>query len=457
MSEQLVQQLEGLSHLVLAQSKALQAEDLAQLAFSLVNDSRLLVNYEVAVYYHLELGKELSAGKLLAASDVPELDKRSEFAESAKRAVLACAASHSTQIQNFALGELTDAPDKGTLPEQLLWIPIHCLLKSAEQSKAATGGVLLMRHSPWKEQESRVLAHWQQAACHALIKLSSQSRLRRLFLLNRKRRWLSLGATTALLLLMLLPVKLSVVAPAEVIPLAPKIVRSPLSSVIETVHIEPYQRVNPGDLLLSLDDKELKTRFQVANQGLTIAEAELKQAQQAALYNAKAKASLPILQMTVEQQQAEYDYLSDLLTRSQIRASQAGVAILDDTDSLLGRPVKLGEKLLTLAELEQIELQVWLPVGDDIPLAAGDEVLFYPDTAPDLSIRAQVDTVAYQATATPETGLAYRLVASVSPEQKLSVVRIGMRGPAKVSGQQVTLFYYLFRKPMATVRRWFGV
>jgi hypothetical protein len=54
----------------------------------------------------------------------------------------------------------------------------------------------------------------------------------------------------------------------------------------------------------------------------------------------------------------------------------------------------------------------------------------------------------------PEEVLSYKISASFEGEE---IPRIGLRGTAKIYGSRVTLFYYLFRKPITFVRQLIGV
>jgi hypothetical protein len=50
--------------------------------------------------------------------------------------------------------------------------------------------------------------------------------------------------------------------------------------------------------------------------------------------------------------------------------------------------------------------------------------------------------------------LGYRLKASFADGTRIP--RIGLRGTAKIYGEQVSLFYYLMRRPLAALRQLIG-
>jgi len=51
--------------------------------------------------------------------------------------------------------------------------------------------------------------------------------------------------------------------------------------------------------------------------------------------------------------------------------------------------------------------------------------------------------------------LAYKVVASLT-ENLENKPRIGLRGTARIYGDEVTIFYYLFRTPINILRQWIG-
>lgn len=447
MSDSNQAQLEGLSHLLLLQQRARQAESEESLAFVLVNDSRLLVDYELAVLWLRKPAAKPGQGKLVAVSDIPDLDPQSAFAGWAQR--LATSLDLESGSQPQLLTEQSQPPLPEGVPDQMIWVPL------SNNVDGPSGGLLLARQHPWSDAEQRILSHWGEASGHALSALRSRPGLKRLDRSRRVRRWMLRGFICLLVAVQFVPVPLSVLAPAQVQPLEPLVVRSPLNSTVETLHVRPNQSIERGDPLLSLDDRALRTRLEVARQSLGIIQAEYRQAGQAALTDPKAKSALPLLTLKIEQQQAEVDYINALLARTEVLAERDGIVLLDDEDQLKGKPVQLGERLLTLADPARSELVVWLPVGDDIELQPGAPVRLFPTVSPESYIRATVIDIGYQALERAEVGLAYRVRARFDQDQ--SVPRIGQRGVARIEGDSVSLFFYLFRRPAAAVRQWFGL
>jgi len=181
-----------------------------------------------------------------------------------------------------------------------------------------------------------------------------------------------------LVFVLVLPVRQSVLADAEVIPHHPNLVRAPLDGVIENFYVQPNETVSVGQKLFALDRTQLRSRLNVARETLDIAKTEYLQATQQAMLDPAAKAKLATLKSKWDQQIAEADYLQTLLNRCEVTASKAGVAVFDDPNDWLGHPVTQGEKILAVADPQTVELEVRLPMDDLIYLEEGSEVLFFP-------------------------------------------------------------------------------
>jgi multidrug efflux pump subunit AcrA (membrane-fusion protein) len=233
------------------------------------------------------------------------------------------------------------------------------------------------------------------------------------------------------------------------------VVRSPMDGIISSLHVRPNMVVETDTVLLRLDDTELQTRLDVALQTLAISRAQYRQAGQSAASNTDAKASLRVLALEAEKQQSEVSYVKSLLERSEIEAEQAGVVIMPNPDELIGRPVVTGERLMTIADPGNTQLEAWLSVGDDITLLYDAEIAFFPNVAPDKKFMARLRRMDYRAETTDAGELAYRIRGDFDVNSNLP--RIGMRGTAKLYGERVSLAYFLLRRPLASMRRWLGL
>lgn len=323
--------------------------------------------------------------------------------------------------------------------------------------RCRTGEVLgwlcfLLEHPP---TEAQVQALQQLAQtwsyCWEMLagkpKSSLKSRWRRA--MHGRRRWLLLA-----FLLLLVPVRQTALAPAEVIALDARAVSAPLDGVIKTIHVRPNSAIKAGQLLFSLDETTLKSRLEVAQQSVAVADAELMVATQKAFDSLQSKGELAMLGGRAHERRAELAAVQTQLSRIDVAATHDGVAVFSDPDDWLGRPVTTGERIMLLANPNKPGVLVHLPVADAIALETGAAMKVFLTVKPLSPMDARITETSYQSVLSPENVASYRLRGSFNNEEKDA--RIGLRGTAKVIGDWVPLGYYLFRRPLATLREWSG-
>ncbi|MBV1786436.1 HlyD family efflux transporter periplasmic adaptor subunit [Marinobacterium sp. D7] len=430
------------------------ASDLAQLFYTLVNQTHSCVSYTQAL---LLVGEGLRHPQVVAVSDLPTVDYTSPYiswAERLAKSLIAMGTADQSQlIRPVDLNDKLAAEWRELeLPDFLLWQPLRVEARDNETA----GALLLLRDKAWSEAERGIAQHLAGSAGHALFALRRHQRFKGLQAGLRQRRiWLLAGLATPVFLA--LPVRLSTLAPVAVVPKAPHVVAAPLEGVVRQVVAMPNQLVEPGEPLVYMDDTELANREAVARQALSVARAELKTVQQGGFMDPNQKARLAELEAQVRLEEAEWQYAREQLERSTIKSDRTGVAVLDNPDEWKGRPVRVGERIMQVADPQQVEFMVMLPVKDSIALVPGAEVQVFLDNDPLHAWSAQLSQSGYEPRMTPDQQLAYRLIARLGEaEAGVAPPRIGLRGTAKVYGDRVSLFFYLFRRPITSVRQWLG-
>lgn len=253
---------------------------------------------------------------------------------------------------------------------------------------------------------------------------------------------------------LLLPIRQTAMAPAEVIALDAAAIASPLDGVVKAIHVRPNQSVKAGQLLFSLDDTTLRNRLDVSQKSVAVADAELQATTQKAFDTPQSKGDLALLGGRAHEKRAELAAVQTQLARVDVTANHDGVAVFGDPDDWLGKPVITGERIMLLANPEKPGVLVHLPVADAIALDVGAPLKLFLTVMPLSPLDALVIETSYQAVLSPDGVASYRLRAAFEyPGQQ---ARIGLRGTAKVYGGWVCLGYYLVRRPLATLREWSG-
>ncbi|MDO7903501.1 HlyD family efflux transporter periplasmic adaptor subunit [Pseudomonas sp. K13] len=418
--------------------QARSAPSVQELAFSMVNDSQALFGYR-----H---GALLITGKVRALTGVSAVEPNAPFVVFIERAAKVLAAS-----QRFALPGVVPPQDLDQACRddwQALSAPHAFWLPLKDRQGEVFGGLWLARDMPWNDAEQALLAQLGDCYSHAWRALQPGKPWRLRW--PARTRW---ALAAALLLVLLVPVRQSVLAPAEVAPRNGQVIAAPLDGVVAEVLVKPNQSVKAGEVLVRFDATTLKAQADVAQRTLGVAEAELKANTQRAFSDADSSARLDLLAARVEQKRAERDYARNLLARSEVRAERDGIAVFADAQRFVGKPMRTGERLMEIAAPAQAELRIELPVADAIGLERGAEVALFLDSDPLNRHNAVLERAAYQAQNTPAGQLAYRLDARFENAPP----RIGLRGTAKVFGDRAPLALYLLRRPLAALRQAVGL
>jgi len=444
-------ELRGLATLLQLEKDARHADTLERLGFIIVNDTRQLLRYHQAVLWaHSPAG----GIRLLTFSGLAAPDKTSPYYNWIKGFVERCA-SQGNAGSIRALSE-TDLPEKLSadwhewLPGPVLWCPLTA------PGGQSVGGVLLARDTPWQTPEIKLMERLCDAYAHAWAGLQGRrpgwGHQALSALLGRRAQLLMLLLAA---LAMVVPVRESVLAPAEVTPIEPEVASSPVEGVVKEILVSPNAEVHKGDLLFELDDTQVRNRHEIAKRSLAVARADYLRASQKAFSDPKSKSELALLKAKVEEKEAEADYTAELIQRMQVRAGQDGIAVFTDPNDWMGRPVAVGERVMLIADPARSELEIHLAVEDAINLEPGAGVLFFLNIRPTHPLTARLFRSSYEAQAMTDGTLAFRLKASFDKDE--APPRIGLRGTAKVYGERVSLFYYLMRRPLAVLRRTFGL
>lgn len=424
----------------------------AQLSFTIVNQTQSCVPYAQAV---LLLGSDPKNWRVCAASDISSVDHASPYVVWIEQLVRERNTSGGEPVQAMLqpkdVAEGLVASWSEMAPGHLLWQPLTVEARGGETN----GLLLLFRDQAWTDSERSLMAHLANSMGHALFALRRVDPMRHVRRLAKSRR-ATMGVLAGLFVLMVWPVRLSALAPVEVIAQDPMVISAPMEGAIREIRVVPNQVVTKGDVLAVMEDAELSSALEVARRDLYVAQAELRTSQHTGFQDPSQKAGLAELEARVRVRQAQLEYAQARFERATIRAPGNGVAVLGDPDEWKGRPVRVGERILLVARPEKVDLQVMLAVKDSIALVENAEIKVFFDNDPLDARQAVLRHAAYEPQRTPEDILAYRLVATLGTDDGDPLPRIGMRGTARVYGGGVSLFFYLFRRPITSLRQWLG-
>jgi len=313
----------------------------------------------------------------------------------------------------------------------------------------AFAGLLVARATPLTPAEIARVARVADTAGHAWRALQGPRPVRRIRRLDRRQKRALMIATGVLALF---PVRLSTLAPVEVVADRPYTLSAPFAGLIQRLEVAPNTPVRKGQPLVRFDDVRPRNELTLASERLAVARARTERASSAAFASAEASREIAIEQAERDLAQAEHDYARDVLAQSVLRAPRDGIAIYSDRRDFEGRAVNIGDPIVQIADPARVRFRVDLPAREQISLSPGAPVKVWLDGQPLWAIDARLETASYAARKTAEDVLAFALIArplGATPD-------IGARGTARVEGRWVPLTYALLRRPITALRQTIG-
>lgn len=430
--------------LIQIEARVREARRVEELAFTIANETWQLLPYRQAFVW---LADARGRDRLATVSGLAQLAEDSPFTVWLKRVAKALKITEPKFLTPTDLPEALRESWAEWLPPQVLAWPL------IDRNGTRLGAAWFALESLPDDATQEALGQAMDAYGYALGVLRGTRRVwRGVARFVFRLRWVVLAAAIGALFI---PVRMSVLAPAEVAPVEAMIVAAPMDGVVKTFHVRPNADVKKGERLFTLDDTTLRNRREVALKQLAVARADALATAQKSFDSAQSRGELAVLNGKVRERQAEVAYLDEQLGRVEIRAPRDGIAVFGDPTDWQGKPVTTGERVILLADPADAGVLMWLPVADAINLAPGAEVRLFLSTAPLVALPAKLTETSYQTMVSPEGVAAYRLRGRF--DGAVNDARIGLKGTAKIYGEQASLGYYLFRRPLAALRQWTGL
>jgi multidrug resistance efflux pump len=440
-----------------AVSKLLQLESMARAAtsaealhFMVVNETRRLIPYRQA-YLFLSLHPIKRDCKLVCASSVAVVEKHAPFASWLEKALAAMFDNESIASQRLidlssCPEELKEGWNEFSLPF-VLWTPLKL------PDGTFIGGLWTTKETPWQDNELALMKRLGETYAHALVAITSRRNL------YHRPKTVTFSVWIIILFLLAVftkPIELSALAPAEITAKEPVVVSAPMDGVISEIVFSPNTFVSTGETLFLFEDTKLRNEYNVVEKTLAVAEAEFRKATQDSFRDAKSKGQVSLLKAQTELHKSKLDYARELLDHIKVTAEKSGLLIYSEKSDWIGKPVQIGERVMEIADPNKIQLKINLSVDDAIVLKKGAEVDVFLDADPLNPVKAKVNSTSYRAEEYNQDTLVYHVYADFEQIDN-DKLRIGSQGTAKIYGERVSVFFYMFRRPISYARQFFGV
>jgi HlyD family secretion protein len=389
---------------------------------------------------------------LTAATGVPSVDRSAPLVQWLERTIARLGNDVGLNVlRDFKIHAYADASNETARAYPLrdaLWMPV------VARTGGVLGGALLLRSEPWGDNDQVLARRLSGTFAHAWSWHSHRSSVSSQFALNKRIAALSIAL---LGLVGMVPVSLTALAPLEIAGRDQMLVTAPIDGVIDDILVPANSVVTVGQPLVRLVDTQLRNRAVVAEREMQMADARVKKTMLLAFGDVRGRHELGIARAELAIKTAEHNFARELMSRTTIMATQAGIAVFGDKRDWNGRPVATGERIMEISNPNQLEVRMDVPVGDSIVLKPGARVKTFLDSDPLNPIEAIVLRADYQAKIRETGVLAFRVIAQLEVPPGSTLPRLGIRGTAQLYGAEVPLAFALFRRPIAAFRQWTGV
>ncbi len=442
--------METLGSLLQIEQDIRQAQSEQAVEFIAVNDTWRVMPYRQASLWRTGNDKKPSVKLVSGLADLP--------GDSVFRQWLNKAIFHVMQDAFPAKPKLVDAD---SLPEDLRagwqeWMPMHVLAVSLPTPKGGVCGGLWIAFDILPGDAERALLErlaWAYGQAlwawrpHTPVWTNWRKKLKDQR--HKKRFWLIVLAIT------FFPMRLTVLAPAEIVGKNAKMIGAPMDGVVAKFFVKPNQQVQTGNPVFILEDTVVRNRNEVALKSEAVAQADYLRETQKSFGDDSSRGELPAFNAKLQEKTAEAKYSADLLRRALVTAPEAGIVVYSDPNDWLGRPVQTGERIVQIADPMHVEISISLPVNDALNLNPGAQVKLYLNASPFDTIDGVLTQSSYEPYLVPEGFVAYRLKADLLAGE--APPRIGLKGTAKIYGAWRPLIYHVLRKPLSVLRSSLGI
>ncbi|MHC4884856.1 MAG: efflux RND transporter periplasmic adaptor subunit [Planctomycetota bacterium] len=343
---------------------------------------------------------------------------------------------------------LTEGENQGL---SILWLPLL-----VDEKVVAALWLERWPGSPaWEEREIRLLSSLMVAYGAAWDKLVLRpSALQRLRQTITRSRVLA-AAVLITLLLLVIQVQLRIVAPCEVIPNEPMVMAAPMDGKIGEILVKPGQTVSKGTPLFRYDEREVLAELKIAKQQVEVIRSDLNRAKVKAFQSEEARATILQLENKLKQEKMRLRLAEIKQEKLLVKAIGSGVVLVDEPHEWKGRPVTIGERILSVVDPAQTRLNIWLPEKDNIEFDHDNPVQVFLSVMPHSTLEAKLDYVSKHISQSREGVPSFRAEAEWLTTHDLNM-KIGLTGSAMLYGDKVSMGYWLLRKPWASLRQNFG-
>ncbi|MBR2365517.1 MAG: hypothetical protein IKA79_09975 [Lentisphaeria bacterium] len=224
--------------------------------------------------------------------------------------------------------------------------------------------------------------------------------------------------------------------------------------IVRKCYFNDGDRIRKGDKILEYDTERMKYLLASSIAQKREAEAQYETESKDAFTNREKLGRLKVLKYKSQQAAIAIEEAKWYLENSIVKAPADGILALagGSADSLSGRALHLGEKQFELLSEKDMIAEIMVNEKDASVLSGTPQIVLFLHTRPEEPIKVEILSSRFYPELTESNIYSYHVKAKMLTD--ISRLRYGMRGIARVQGEKVKLGYYLFR---GAVLWWRGI
>lgn len=390
--------------------------------------------------------------RLVALSDTARIDRTTRQTQSIE----------TVMDESILLGMSTSGGDvdaivqPGRAAEELAKEQSACVLsvplyEESETGKGEPVGVLVAVLD--SNRELRSASEFLNAAGPCLASVLSNTGGRTQGVLTRSRQivasrrgLLSLSAAVAFALAMLVPVSHRESCDVRIEPSMRRFVSAPFDATLRDCVVGPGDLVRQGDLLATLDGRELR----IQREGLQADHDQAIKKRDVAQAN-RNYAEARISKLDIDRIRSELDLLDLRLAQLELRSPVDGVVVTGDLDRAQGAPLTLGQSLFEIAPLDEVLAEASIPEDNIAYVKRGQHAQLRLKAYPEDEWETELIAVNPRSEIRDDENVFIAESLIANEDHRL---RPGMKGTIKVDCGRRRLGWILFHSPIESINQW---
>lgn len=246
-------------------------------------------------------------------------------------------------------------------------------------------------------------------------------------------------------LLAFIRVDQNIKASFEVVPSKEHIYFAPYSGIIKQCYFKDSNQVKQGQTIISYKDEQVKFKLATAENNLAKSKAEYERILHKSFADKSYLSQLNLLKLQQNEAEISINENRWFLNEGQIKAQQTGVLSLNEEDTLAGKAVNAGEKLFEILTNDGMAAKIIVDEKDAAVLSSKKpRIVLFLHTRPESPMTGKNIIISPKPELTDLKTYCYTVKMEL-PKKYYSQLKCGMRGIARISGDRVSLGYYLFK------------